>query len=987
MKPSDRESLLYDWNHEVPLAELQTTVVEFDDETLRDGLQSPSARHPSLNDKIRLVHLMEALGIHTANIGLPGAGGNSIAHITRLAQEMTGLAIRPNVACRTLLSDIKPVVDMVQSIGEPIEVCTFIGSSSVRQYVEGWEFDEIVRLSRDAVRFCSEQQLPCLFVTEDTTRANPENLRTLYRTAIEAGAQRICIADTVGHATPEGVRRLIAFVRGVIDEVGVPVGIDWHGHRDRGLALANALAAIDAGATRIHGTALGIGERVGNTAMDLLLVNLRMRGVIDNDLSRLAEYCDFASRAIGIPLPYNYPVFGKDAFETATGVHAAAVIKAFKKNDTWLANRVYSGVPAEMVGLAQGISVGPMSGRSNVVYVLEKHGVKATKHAVRNVLLLAKQTSRLLTVEEILAAAGAAEEFESEEQVVRATPAQDSLQIHSELYRQVFDDSSDAIIIADARDGYVQHANSAALSLYGYSSEQLGSLQVDDLCATPSPHEAERFPVPLLQLHTTASGVHIPVDVSISHIAVDARERSLMVLMVRDVSEREAYEQRLSYLSRHDVMTDLLNQPAFDAALQRSLDRLNRSSSALGVAVLNLDRFRSVNDSFGHDIGDLVIRRISEKLRHCLRDSDSVSRSGGDEFAFLLKNAGDTPDIAKICERVLGLVAEPILVNGESVYVTGSIGISVRAAGTPDCAGQDLSREATTAMQRVRDNGGNGLRFFAVETDRVVQHRRALEVSLREALQLEQFVLHYQPQLDLRDASMSMEALLRWQHPEHGLVPPLDFIGTLEETGLIVPVGRWVLKTAIQQLREWKFARTPASRIAVNVSAREIDADWLCFVRDTLTEAGIAGCDLTLEITESVLLESDEARRDVLETLDGLGVCISLDDFGTGYSSLSYLKRLPIRELKIDRSFIADIATNADSNAIVDAILSLSQSLELPVVVEGVETSGQLEVLRKKGCTCIQGYLLGRPMAQEVAQRWFEKREWRALLAPSDAML
>jgi 2-isopropylmalate synthase len=263
----------------------------------------------------------------------------------------------------------------------------------------------MLKLSREAIEFCTREKLPSMFVTEDTTRARPEHVRALYTTAIEAGAKRICICDTCGHATPAGVRRLVGFVKGLVEKLGAKVGIDWHGHRDRGLGLVNTLAAIEAGATRVHATALGVGERTGNTEMDLLLVNLKLNGRIENDLSKLGEYCRVASEAVGIPIPPNYPVFGKDAFETATGVHAAAVIKAFRKGDSWLANRVYSGVPADLFGLEQVIAVGPMSGRSNVTWFLEKRGVRPSDEQVQRVLDLAKKTPRLLTEEEILRAA------------------------------------------------------------------------------------------------------------------------------------------------------------------------------------------------------------------------------------------------------------------------------------------------------------------------------------------------------------------------------------------------------------------------------------------------------------------------------------------------------------------------------------------------------------------------------------------------------
>jgi isopropylmalate/homocitrate/citramalate synthase len=404
MTSIDRDHLIYDWNT-AGAALVRPAAVMFDDETLRDGLQSPSARDPKLDDKIRLIHLMDRLGIHTADVGLPGAGARAREHITALVKEMAGLKIKANVACRTLVGDIAPIVDVVQATGQPVEVCAFIGSSPIRQFAEGWEMEKMLALVKESVSFAVRNGLPCMFVTEDTTRAHPDDVRALYTTAIEAGASRVCVCDTCGHATPDGVQQLVGFVRKIVAETNPSVGVDWPGHRDRGLGLVNALAAFGAGATRVHACALGVGERAGNTEMDLLLVNLRLLGWIDNDLSCLGDYVRLAHEAIGVPLPSNYAVFGADAFETGTGVHAAAVIKAFKKGDHWLANRVYSGVPADMVGLEQVIKIGPMSGKSNVIWFLEKHGVAPTDKAVDAVLALAKNTPRMLENAEILTAA------------------------------------------------------------------------------------------------------------------------------------------------------------------------------------------------------------------------------------------------------------------------------------------------------------------------------------------------------------------------------------------------------------------------------------------------------------------------------------------------------------------------------------------------------------------------------------------------------
>jgi len=379
-----------------------------DDETLRDGLQSPSVRCPSIDEKLRILHLIDRLGIDTANIGLPGAGPQVADDVERLAREIVDqrLAVRANCAARTVIADIRPVVEISQRVGLPIECCTFIGSSPVRQYAEGWSLDQLLRLTEEAIGFAVREGLPVMYVTEDTTRAHPDTLRQLYSTAIRAGASRVCVADTVGHAIPSGAAAVVAFIAGVVEECGGGVGIDWHGHRDRDFAMANSLAAIGAGATRIHGAAIGIGERVGNTPMDTLLVNLVLMGYIDRDLTPLVEYCETVSAATGVPIPPNYPVVGRDAFRTATGVHAAAVIKAFRKGDLDLVDAVYSGIPARMVGRQQEIEIGPMSGKSNVIFWLERRGLAVQDDMVERIFAKAKASAGVLTEDEILAVIG-----------------------------------------------------------------------------------------------------------------------------------------------------------------------------------------------------------------------------------------------------------------------------------------------------------------------------------------------------------------------------------------------------------------------------------------------------------------------------------------------------------------------------------------------------------------------------------------------------
>jgi len=376
-----------------------------DDETLRDGLQSPSVRCPTIEQKIEILHLIDRLGIDTADIGLPGAGPHVVRDVERLAREIVSqkLGVKANCAARTVIADIRPVAEISQRTGLAIECCAFIGSSPVRQYAEGWTIDQLLRLTEEAITFAVREGLTVMYVTEDTTRADPDTLRRLYSTAIRAGASRVCVSDTVGHATPEGAAAVVRFIAGVVEECGGGVGIDWHGHRDRDFAVSNSLAALEAGATRLHGAAIGIGERVGNTPMDTLLVNLVLMGYLDRDLSALVEYCDAVSKATGVPIPPNYPIVGKDAFRTATGVHAAAIVKAVRKNDHDLVDAVYSGVPAALVGRQQEVDVGPMSGRSNVIFWLEKRGLTASDDVVDRILAEAKKSDAVLSEDTIKA--------------------------------------------------------------------------------------------------------------------------------------------------------------------------------------------------------------------------------------------------------------------------------------------------------------------------------------------------------------------------------------------------------------------------------------------------------------------------------------------------------------------------------------------------------------------------------------------------------
>ncbi|MGA7630587.1 MAG: LeuA family protein [Terriglobales bacterium] len=400
--------LIFDWNRRNTLEWHPSKAVRLTDETLRDGLQSPSVRDPSIAQKIEILRLMEALGINTLDLGLPGAGARAVEHVTALAREIVAnkMKITAYCAARTHENDIRPIAEIVQKTGLPIEVAAFIGSSPIRRYAEGWDGEFLLQTTEKAVKYAVSLGLKVMYVTEDTTRCDPETVKQLYSTAINCGARALVICDTAGHATPTGAGSLVKFV---IDEVVKPgsdkIRVEWHGHCDRGLAIANSMAALTAGADCVHATALGIGERVGNTQMDQMLVNLKLMGIApwdQQDLTKLKQYCEAVSVATGVPIPASYPVVGEDAFRTATGVHAAAVIKAYKKKDIELANAVYSGVPSHYFGLEQVIDIGPMSGKSNVLFWLEHRGLAANDEVVERIYKCAKASDHTLSEAEIM---------------------------------------------------------------------------------------------------------------------------------------------------------------------------------------------------------------------------------------------------------------------------------------------------------------------------------------------------------------------------------------------------------------------------------------------------------------------------------------------------------------------------------------------------------------------------------------------------------
>ena len=403
--------MIYDWNEarrsEPPIGRGFDVV----DETLRDGIQSPSVNNPTIEEKLELLHLMVQCGVDCVDVGLPGAGAGAVADSARLVREIVDqkLDIVPNCAARTHLNDVAAVAKVSQLSGRTVECCAFLGSSPIRRLIEGWDVEKMVGLVSAAGQLCREEGLPFSFVTEDTTRSDPETLDTLFRAAIYNGASRLVLCDTVGHATPDGLANLVEFARGVIASTGADVKIDWHGHNDRGLSLTLALSALELGLDRVHGTCMGVGERVGNTPLDLLLINLRLLRVRDRELNSLGDYVRKVSEYYGVDIPRAYPVFGDDAFRTATGVHAAAIVKALARGREDLADAVYSSVPAGDYGCKQHIDVGYYSGKANVHCWLNERGMEITEARVQAVLIEAKKGRATLsdaTIHQIISAVG-----------------------------------------------------------------------------------------------------------------------------------------------------------------------------------------------------------------------------------------------------------------------------------------------------------------------------------------------------------------------------------------------------------------------------------------------------------------------------------------------------------------------------------------------------------------------------------------------------
>jgi diguanylate cyclase (GGDEF)-like protein len=462
-------------------------------------------------------------------------------------------------------------------------------------------------------------------------------------------------------------------------------------------------------------------------------------------------------------------------------------------------------------------------------------------------------------------------------------------------------------------------------------------------------------------------GREIPVEIAANYVEYEGEEFSFS--FVTDLSERKAAEENMHYLTHYDALTGLPNRILLRDRLRQTLARADRHHQPLWVASVDLDRFKFVNGTLGHESGDVLLKTIAERMEAAIRDVDTLARLGSDEFVLILTEDFDEHMGLGVIQRIMEAVAKPLRINGREFFMTCSIGLAVHPSDGGDA--ETLLKHAAVAMDRAKERGRNNFQFYTPAMNKRALERLRLEGDLRNAVERDEFVLHYQPQVDLRIGRIvGMEALIRWKHPELGMVPPARFIGLAEETGLIVTMGSWVMRTACAQNKAWQEAGLGHLPVAVNVSALQFgQADFVQSVATVLEQTGLAPQYLEIEVTESLFMTEVDHAIGILRDLKALGVKLSIDDFGTGYSSLSYLKRFPIDVLKIDQSFVRDLTDHRDDAAIVVSIISLAHSLRLTVIAEGVETKEQVAYLQQHGCDQMQGYFFSRPVpAEELKQ-------------------
>ena len=567
-----------------------------------------------------------------------------------------------------------------------------------------------------------------------------------------------------------------------------------------------------------------------------------------------------------------------------------------------------------------------------------------------------------------------------------------SLKDSNQRLKTILDSAGDGILSIN-RYGIIETFNKAAESIFGYPAKEAIGQNVNMLM--PEPHASRHSGYIDGYLRTGMAtfigkgarevvavrkdGSTFPMDLAVSEMHLGGERH--FVGIVRDITERTKAQDALEYLSNFDPLTNLPNRSLLHDRLEHALHQAHRDEHLVAVMFLDLDRFKNINDTLGHALGDELLEMVARRIERCVREGDTVARLGGDEFVVVLEHINHVDNAALVAGKVLDALTEPMRLGGHEVIISASIGITIYPFDDDNI--DDLLKDADTAMYRAKAEGRNNCQYFTADmTDHALEHMH-LEQDLRRALERDEFELYYQPQLELAHGEVTgVEALLRWHHPARGLVSPAEFIPILEETGLILPVGEWVMRTACRQQRAWREQGLPPLRVAVNLSARQFyQQDLLKSVAGVLEETGLQVDELDLEITEGVLVENVTSTVETLNAFDRMGIRLSIDDFGTGYSSLSYLKRFPLHTLKIDQSFVHDVTEDGDSAAIVQAIIALAHSLRLGVIAEGVETEEQLAFLRREGCREVQGYLFCRPLPAPDLADWLRDNHRHKLLA------
>ncbi|HJW56205.1 MAG TPA: EAL domain-containing protein [Burkholderiaceae bacterium] len=556
-----------------------------------------------------------------------------------------------------------------------------------------------------------------------------------------------------------------------------------------------------------------------------------------------------------------------------------------------------------------------------------------------------------------------------------------SLKASEERFRMTFDLAAVGLAHIDM-EGRICKVNGKLCNILGYSSQELLRMNIRQFVHRDDLKDIFKHAVSMVHDGLSAvsdercyrhkRGHYIWVSVNVSTLREDP-EGLRFIFAVEDISQRKQAEEKLAFIASHDALTSLPNRILAEDRLSNALIYARRARRCLAVMFVDLDRFKHINDSLGHGAGDTVIVEVARRLSAAVRTGDTVSRLGGDEFVVILADVAQEADIESITRAILHSMYQPMRITGQEIFVSASIGVAVYPKDGQDSA--SLLRNADTAMYRAKDFGRNNVQFYTEEMCTRIQDRLRIKCALRFALERNEFLLHYQPQVDIASGKIiGVEALIRWQREGHQIIPPANLIHIAEENGLIVPIGEWAVRTACSQQATWRAAGMPPIRVSVNLSARQFrHADLVDKIIGVLAETHCEPSDLSLEITESVLMDDPEIAATVLRRLSHMGVHLAIDDFGTGYSSLSYLKRFPIDTLKIDRSFVQDVTTDADDASIVRSIIALSHAMRMNVIAEGVETRNQLRFLREQGCDQMQGYLFSRPLAADELMHFLQK--------------